>query len=93
LFAQIFADALALPLSVSQTEEAAAWGAALCAGAGVGRYAAATADPRDLTTLARRYIPNPETSANLQTRYALHCAIAESLTPLWPQIEALADAT
>ena len=93
LFAQIFADALALPLSVSQTEEAAAWGAALCAGAGVGLYAAATADPRDLTTLARRYIPNPETSANLQTRYALHCAIAESLTPLWPQIEALADAT
>ncbi|MEZ5869553.1 MAG: FAD-dependent oxidoreductase [Defluviimonas denitrificans] len=34
--AQVFADALGLPVTVTATEEAAAWGAALCAGSGVG---------------------------------------------------------
>ena len=32
VFAQLFADVLDMPVTVSATEEAAAWGAALCAG-------------------------------------------------------------
>ena len=36
LFAQMFADVLAIPVTVTATEEAAAWGAALCAGAASG---------------------------------------------------------
>ncbi|MFD1807916.1 FGGY-family carbohydrate kinase [Gemmobacter lanyuensis] len=38
-FARLFADVLGMPVTVSATEEAAAWGAALCAGAGVGLFA------------------------------------------------------
>ena len=37
-FAQMFADTLDLPVTVAPVDEAAAFGAALCAGAGVGRY-------------------------------------------------------
>lgn len=89
-FARIFADALGMAVTVSATEEAAAWGAALCAGAGIGLFAAPTADPRDMAALSRTYVPDPVRSAALQERYALHCDIASTMGPLWPRIEALA---
>lgn len=91
VFAQIFADVLAMPVSVSQTEEAAAWGAALCAGSGVGLFASPIADPRDLAVLGQTYHPDPARSADMARRYALHCDIAASLAPLWPRIESLAE--
>ncbi|MDW6022903.1 FGGY-family carbohydrate kinase [Mesorhizobium sp. BAC0120] len=90
VFAQLFADALGLPVTVTETEEAAAWGAALCAGAGVGLFASPRHDPRDLKALGRIYSPDPSQSAALDERYLLHCEVARSLAPLWPSIEALA---
>ncbi|RWB71534.1 MAG: carbohydrate kinase [Mesorhizobium sp.] len=89
-FAQIFADVLAMPLTVTETEEAAAWGAALCAGAGVGLFASPRHDPRDLAALGRTYRPDPERSAAMDKRYRLHCDIASRLAEAWPSIEALA---
>ncbi len=90
VFAGIFADVLGMPVTVTQTEEAAAWGAALCAGAGVGLFATPEADPRDLAALGTTYAPDPTRSADLASRYALHCDIAAAMAPLWPRIEALA---
>ncbi len=86
-FAQLFADVLGMPVTVTDTDEAAAWGAALCAGAGVGIYASPFADPRDLAALETRYIPT--NSAAMQTRYDLFRDIAAAMAPLWPRIEAL----
>ncbi|MFT4012692.1 MAG: FGGY-family carbohydrate kinase [Paracoccus sp. (in: a-proteobacteria)] len=91
LFAQLFADALAMPVSVSDTDEAAAWGAALCAGASVGLFASPTADPRDMAALARTYAPDPARSAALAERYAIFTDLAGALAPIWPRIEALAE--
>ncbi|TIP33276.1 MAG: carbohydrate kinase, partial [Mesorhizobium sp.] len=82
-FVQIFADVLAMPLTVTETEEAAAWGAALCASP---RH-----DPRDLAALGRTYRPDPERSAAMDKRYRLHCDIADHLAEAWPSIEALAE--
>jgi L-xylulokinase len=93
VFAQIFADALGLPVTVTDTEEAAAWGAALCAGAGVGLFASPRHDPRDLDAFGRTYAPDPAQSAALNKRYHLHSEIAAALAPLWPAIEALAPET
>ncbi|MCB1469284.1 MAG: carbohydrate kinase [Rhizobiaceae bacterium] len=90
VFAQIFADVLEMPVTVTDTDEAAAWGAALCAGSGVGLYETPRHDPRDLSGLGTTYTPDLKRSAILAQRYRLHCDIAESLTPLWPRIEALA---
>src|SRR5262249_48117421 len=90
VFAQLFADALGLPVTVTETEEAAAWGAALCAGAGVSLFASPRHDPRDLNSLGRIYGPDPSRSTALAERYRLHCEIARRLAPLWPSIEALA---
>lgn len=86
LYAQIFADALGLPLTVTDTDEAAAWGAALCAGAGAGMFAAPTADPRDLAAAARHHVPDPARAAALAERYALQAEVAAALAPLWPRI-------
>lgn len=90
-FAQMFADILAMPVTVTETEEAAAWGAALCAGAAVGLYPSPFADPRNLSCHA--YTPDPGRSAVYETRYRLHNRISEALSPLWPEIDALAGET
>ncbi len=87
MFAQLFADALGLPLTVTATEEAAAWGAALCAGAGVGLFTSPTADPRDMASIATLYTPDPARSAALARRYALHCEASEALAPLWARLD------
>jgi L-xylulokinase len=92
VFAQIFADVLGMPVSTSRTEEAAAWGAALCAGSGIGLFTDPTADPRDLAALDQTYLPDPARSADMAHRYCLHCDISNGLAPLWPRIEALAGA-
>lgn len=88
LYAQIFADALGLPVTVTETAEAAAWGAAQCAGAGAGLFPTPTDDPRDLDSVT--YVPAPARQSALQDRYRLHCDLATGLAPFWPRIEALA---
>ena len=85
-FAQMFADVLNMPVITSQTEEAAAWGAALCAGAAVGLYPSPLHGP---TAARETFTPDPARAAAFQTRYLLHCKIAAALSPLWPEIEAL----
>jgi L-xylulokinase len=77
-------------VAVSDTEEAAAWGAALCAGAGVRLFATPRHDPRDIASISRTYTPDAARSAALQKRYELHCEISRTLAPLWPAIEGLA---
>ncbi|MBP7000002.1 FGGY-family carbohydrate kinase [Amaricoccus sp.] len=87
--AQMFADVLGMPVTVTDTDEAAAWGAALCAGAGVGLFASPFADPRDLAAMGRAFAPDPERAAGYAARYALHRRVSEAMAPLWPEIEAL----
>jgi L-xylulokinase len=90
-FVQMFADSLAMPVTVTQTEEAAAWGTALCAGAACGLYASPLDDPRDLASLEQRFEPDEKRSAAYETRYRLWREIAESMSSHWPAIDALAD--
>ena len=92
VFAQMFADVLGLPVLVIATEEAAAWGAALCAGAGVGAFASCFADPQAGHVAQHRYVPAPVRSKALAERYHLFCAVGAAMAPLWPRIEALGQA-
>ncbi|MCZ0962630.1 FGGY-family carbohydrate kinase [Paracoccus benzoatiresistens] len=89
VFAQLFADALAMPVATSDTEEAAAWGAALCAGSGIGLFDSPRHDPRDMAALTTTYQPDPQRSADLARRYAVFTDLVDALSPLWPRIEAL----
>ena len=89
--AQMFADVLGMPVTVTKTDEAAAWGAALCAGSGAGIYADPQSDPRDIASIAKTYLPDPARSADMGNRYRVFCEIAETMAPLWPRISALAQ--
>ncbi|THV20514.1 FGGY-family carbohydrate kinase [Peteryoungia ipomoeae] len=89
--AQMFADVLGMPVTVTETDEAAAWGAALCAGSGAGIYADPQSDPRDIDRIAKTYQPDPSRSADMDKRYRVFCEIAETMAPLWPKIGALAQ--
>lgn len=88
-FAQHFADTLDMPVTTSDTEEAAAWGAALCAGAGVGFFASPRHDPRQAQGRRRKFIPDPARVADLAARHAVFTELAAALAPIWPRIEAL----
>lgn len=87
---QMFADMLAMPVTVTGTDEAAAWGAALCAGAGAGIY-------RDLQNASitqspgMTCLPDPVRSADYEKSYRLFLEIAETMKPLWPKITGTAD--
>ncbi|WP_413711366.1 FGGY-family carbohydrate kinase [Rhizobium sp. Rhizsp82] len=87
---QMFADVLGMPVTVTETDEAAAWGAALCAGSGAGIYADPQADPRDIASIARTCEPDAARSADYEKRYQVFREIAEAMTPLWPKIAGLA---
>ncbi|MFS8047436.1 FGGY-family carbohydrate kinase [Rhizobium sp. BR 314] len=90
---QMFADILGMPVTTTETDEAAAWGTALCAGAGIGVYASPQSDPRDVAGIATTYHPDPHRSADYRARYDLFKDIAEAMTPLWPRIGSLASQT
>ncbi|MGU3399735.1 FGGY-family carbohydrate kinase [Brucellaceae bacterium D45D] len=90
-FAQMFANVIGMPVTVTDTDEAAAWGAALCAGKGVGVFADVYSDPRDLNAIGRAYVPDAARSKAYEKRYALFKEIASALGPIWPKIDALTD--
>lgn len=90
-FAQMMADVLNLPVTVTETEEAAAWAAALCAGTAVGLYDSVYDDPRGATLGTQDYFPVEETAARYDTRFAVWNRAVSALKPLWPDIENLGD--
>lgn len=91
--AQLFADVLGMEVTVTDTDESAAWGAALCAGAAVGAFAGPEADPRDMDAIATRYRPDPPRAAHLADRYAAWQAIAADLAPVWDRLNAMQKGT
>ena len=89
VFAQLFADVLGVEVKVSSTEETAAWGAALCAGASVGIFDLKSHYAFGGEQNMKKYLPNPKRTDELNELYQLHCRAREVLTPLWEDIEEL----
>jgi L-xylulokinase len=89
---QMFADVLGMPATVTETDEAAAWGAALCAGVGVGIYENVRHDPRATTAIAHTCHPDPARAAAYEVRYQLFKDIADAMTPIWPRLGELTAA-
>jgi L-xylulokinase len=85
----LFADTLKLPVHVAAVEEAAAFGAALCAGAAIGRYKSPQQGARDLVKVATTHQPDFRRGEQLDARYQLYSRLAEAMKPLWPEIEAM----
>lgn len=88
---KLFADILGMPVTVTDTDEAAAWGAALCAGAAVGAFARFDADPRNLDAWSTTVQPDPARTAHYEKRYQTYREIADSMGENWRKLDALAD--
>lgn len=84
--AQLFADSLGRPLETSHIQEAAAWGAAICAGVAAEVFPSITAT----TTLCEvdcRYTPNSVRQNECQQGFERYQRLVESLRPLWAELD------
>jgi L-xylulokinase len=90
VFVQMFADVLNAPVTVTSTDETAALGAALCAGAAVGLFKTPQEGARQVGMTARTYQPVSASSAVFNERFSIYCRIAEQMKAHWPEIERLA---
>ncbi|UHD44267.1 carbohydrate kinase [Aureimonas altamirensis] len=90
-FAQLFADVIGRPVTLSTTEETAAFGAVLCAGAAVGLYDSPMADPRGAAVDGPTYRPDAARHDALSARYAVYRNLTDAMAPLWPQLESLSE--
>lgn len=81
--AQLFADALGLPVDIPEATEVGALGAALVAGVGVGVYGSLEDAVRRACRHAARYEPDAERHAALSRRFRRYVALAEAVRPFW----------
>ena len=88
--AQLFADILNMPVTVTDTDEAAARGAALCAGAAVKVFERFDKDPQDLLADACTYTPQSERVAHYTQRYRVYREAGEALSDIWNKLDNLA---
>lgn len=91
VFAQMFADVLALPVLVTSCDEPAAYGAAICAGTAVGIYPSVQESPRLFDTDAQLFQPDTAKAVIYDKRFAIFTGIADTLRSQWPDIESLAE--
>ncbi len=89
IVAQLFADVLNMPITVTDTDEAAAWGTALCARVAVGAFETIDTDPRDLAARSTRHLPDPERALHYAARYAAYAAIGAEMDQIWQRLNAL----
>ena len=85
VFCQIFADALGLSIEVTDIDEAAAWGAALCAGAGVGLFDSPRHDPR--VQNVKIYAPEHAHEQDMNDLFALHREVSDTIAPIWAKLD------
>ncbi len=81
--AQLFADALALPVSVPEAEEVGALGAAMCAGVAAGRFQDLRAAAEACCRVSRSYVPDAGRAARLDGAYRHYLASVEAVKDLW----------
>ncbi|GHC38433.1 FGGY-family carbohydrate kinase [Aidingimonas halophila] len=84
--AQLFADTLNRPVTITGTQEAAALGAALCAGVGIGVYGSlqdATQSCHPVTT----YRPLPTIRQTRDAAFARYQQLVTQMAPLWDMLD------
>jgi L-xylulokinase len=82
-WAQMFADCLGVPISVAETEETGALGAALGAGIGVGVFAGYEDAVSSMTRIRRVFEPNADLRAHYDHRYDVYLALVTALRGFW----------
>ncbi|GGX79842.1 FGGY-family carbohydrate kinase [Streptomyces anandii] len=89
VWSQMFADALELPILVTDVEESAARGAALLAAGAVGLPGDGT-DAHAGISIVRRHEPAPDRVAVLGEAYRVYQEAQRALGPVWTRLDAAA---
>ncbi|MEP3265949.1 MAG: FGGY-family carbohydrate kinase [Hyphomicrobiales bacterium] len=86
---QYFADALNHVITVPHVDEAACWGAAICAGIAAGVYEDPLEAHNHSQTKVRRYTPDPNRSPIVKDRYKVYKKTVETLEQTWRDLSPL----
>ena len=89
--AQLFADTLGLPVTVSGVDEAAAFGAAACAGVAIGFYGSIHELPEPPGARGRTHEPSVARATEADERFAAYERVGEALAPHWAMLERLGE--
>ena len=89
VWAQMFADALQMPIEVTRGQEMGARGAALAAGVAVGVYADFHDAVARTVVVDRRYEPDAALSGYYRARYAEYRFLAAALGEAWDRLSRL----
>lgn len=88
--AQLFADVLGQKVETPLIEEAAAWGAALCAGKSVGVFSSLSKTADLVSKNCDAYEPDPNTYARLNQRYQVYRDLSKTMSDSWAKLERIA---
>jgi L-xylulokinase len=91
VWTQMFADALQLPIEVSDGAEVAARGVAMAAGICAGVYRDHADAVAQTVRFERRHEPDPANAAAYQARYAEYVNLLEAMKEPWNRLAKLAD--
>ncbi len=86
LWPQMFADTLGVPVTVAETREAGALGAAIGAGVGVGIFRDVAEGVARMTRPSASFAPDPAMTDHYDRRYAIYTRLTESLRPFWAEL-------
>lgn len=89
VWAQIFADALEMPIEVPAATEVAALGAAIAAGIGVGVYANHAGAVAQAVQVIRRHEPQAEATPKYLARYQEYRCLLEAMREPWRRLDKL----
>lgn len=80
---QIFADGLAMPVTVAEARETGALGAAMMAAIGVGLFTDEVEAAAAMTRSVRTYAPDPAMAAHYDRRYAIWTKLNAASDQIW----------
>lgn len=89
LWAQMFADALGLPVELPAGSELGAQGVAILAATAIGAHSDLRGAVAAMTRTARRFEPRPERQADHARKYARYTATADALSAAWREDDRL----
>ena len=83
VWVQMFADALQLPVEISDHAELGTLGVAMCAGVAAGCFASLKEASQAMSKVSRVIMPNPSNKAIYDEKYRHYRRIIEAFEPVW----------
>ncbi|WP_428671477.1 FGGY-family carbohydrate kinase [Roseibium sp.] len=88
---QMFADCLGVPITVAETQETGALGAAIGAGIGAGVFAGYDEAVSAMTRARQTFNPDASLKAHFDARYRTYLRLAEAMRPFWEEMRQAAS--